>query len=104
MAPAKEPTIVDINKPNIPRAPYQEFPKTLYNHKTGHVVKVKDEKEEAKRKKQGFKNQPSPDHDYSQVQNSRAAKKSVDPDENLPPLEADEERDDHEDEKEEDAE
>jgi hypothetical protein len=92
MATQKESPIVDINKPNIPRALYQEFPKTLYNHKSGHVVTVKDEKEEAARKKQGFKKEPSPNHDYSQINASRAAKKSSDPEEeNLPALEVEDE-------------
>lgn len=92
----KQPTIVDINDPKIPRAPYQEYPKTLYNHKTGHIVTVKDAKEEAARVKQGFQAKPSPNHDYSQIQNSRAAAKEVDPNADLPPLPAVEDEEDGE--------
>jgi hypothetical protein len=72
--------IVDINNPKIPRAPYQEFPKTVYHHKTGHVLTVKDEDELKAQKKRGFKTEPSPNHDYSQIQHGRAALKAKDPD------------------------
>ncbi len=70
-----DPHVIDINNP--PKVPYkfQEFPTTVYHHKTGHVKKVFNADELQAAKKRGFKSEPSPDHDYSHIQNGRAATK-----------------------------
>ncbi len=82
-----KPQVIDINNP--PREPYihQEFPRAMYHHRTGHVITVQDEKEMAARKRYGFKLEPSPNHDYSQVTHGIAAKKVVD---EMPELELEE--------------
>lgn len=65
------PTITDINNP--PRANYNphdpknEFPKMLYHHGSGRVLKVNDAKEQKAALKRGFDLKPSPGRDYSKV-------------------------------------
>ena len=63
--------ITDINNP--PRRPYNphdpknEFPKVLYHHESGRVLKVENEKEQKAAHKRGFELKPSPAHDYSKI-------------------------------------
>lgn len=73
------PQVIDINNP--PKVPYihQAYPKALYHHKTGHVLTVADSKEEVQAQKKGFKPEPSPEFDYSQVNNGRAVKITAEP-------------------------
>lgn len=63
---------IDINKP--PQLPYryQEFPKLTYNHETGAVLKVDDEKEAKAAEKRGFQAKPSTKYDYSRIRNGFA--------------------------------
>lgn len=68
-----EPFISDINNPPQRRYKHQEYPKAMYHHDSGRTLVVKDEKEEAAAKKKGFKEEPSPDHDYSRTQFGRVA-------------------------------
>jgi hypothetical protein len=76
-----ENTFFDPNNP--PKEPYkhQAFPQMVYNHKTGEVKKVSDEKELRAANQKGFKNSPSPLHDYSQIVNGKAKLKAVEPEE-----------------------
>lgn len=72
---------IDLGKPVI--VPYRvgdprnNWPRMVYHHESGHVLKVKDEKELKAAAKRGFQEQPSPDHDYSKVRNNIAARKEV---------------------------
>ena len=75
------PAITDINNP--PRRPYNpydpknQFPKMLYHHESGRVLKVEDEKEQKAAQKRGFKIEPSSAHDYSKVTRAGIAAKST---------------------------
>ena len=66
-----EVTITDINNPPRtnynPYDPKNEFPKMLYHHETGRVLKVMNEKEQKAALKRNFELKPSPGHDYSKV-------------------------------------
>ena len=72
--------ITDINNPphrNFnPYAPENQYPKMLYHHKTGRVLKVANEKEEKASLKRGFDLKPSPDFDYSNVSRAGIAAKA----------------------------
>ena len=63
-------TVVDINNPPQKRYVHQEFPKMLYDHESGRVLQVKDEKEMKAALKKGFQVKPAPDRDYSKVTRS----------------------------------
>ena len=66
-----EVVITDINNP--PRQNYNphdaknEFPKMVYHHESGRVLKVANDKEQKAAIKRGFDLKPSPNHDYSKV-------------------------------------
>jgi len=82
--PSTEATITDINNPPRknynPHDPKNEFPKALYHHGNGRVLKVENEKEQKAALKRGFELKPSPDHDYSKVSRAGiAAKASSEP-------------------------
>jgi hypothetical protein len=66
-----EVTITDINNPPRqnynPHDPKNEYPKMLYHHESGRVLKVNDPREEKASLKRGFDLKPSPHHDYSKV-------------------------------------
>lgn len=70
---------IDLGKPVI--VPYRvgdprnNYPKMVYNHDSGHVLTVADEKQWKAAQKRGFQEQPSLDHDYSKVKNNVAARK-----------------------------
>jgi hypothetical protein len=74
---AAEPFIEDINNP--PKRPYkhQEYPKTMYHHESGRVITIPAGEDapklEAAAKKKGFKNEPSPSHDYSHIRGGVAS-------------------------------
>lgn len=72
--------ITDINHPPHrnynPHAPENQYPKMLYHHENGRVLKVGNEKEEKAASKRGFKLKPSPDFDYSQVSRAGVATKA----------------------------
>jgi hypothetical protein len=65
------PAITDINNPPqrrySPSDPKNEFPKMVYHHETGRVLKVANEKEQKAALKRDFSFTPSPSHDYSKV-------------------------------------
>lgn len=73
--------VIDINNP--PKEPYvyREFPKLMYDHSdAGRVLTVHDAEEEKQAKRKGYKEKPSPRHDYSLLNsNSRAPLKAVEP-------------------------
>ena len=75
------PAITDINNPPRknynPRDAKNEFPRMLYHHETGRVLKVENEKEQKAALKRGFDLKPSPDHDYSKVNRAGIAAKST---------------------------
>ena len=80
--PSTDVFITDINNPPKkaynPRDPQNQYPKMLYHHGNGRILKVANEKEEKAALKRDFKLQPSPDYDYSKVnQNSGIAAKAV---------------------------
>lgn len=80
--PSTDIFITDINnpprKPYNPRDPKNEYPKMLYHHGNGRVLKVANEKEEKAALKRDFKLTPSSDFDYSKVnQNSGIAAKAI---------------------------
>ena len=72
---------IDLGKPVI--VPYRvgdpknNWPKMVYHHESGHVLKVEDERQLKVAAKRGFQEQPSPDHDYSKVKNNVAARKEA---------------------------
>lgn len=68
---------IDLGKPVIVPYRFKEFPKMVYHHDSGHVLIVKDEKEEKAAVKRGFQEEPSPDHDYSKIVGGRAAVKAL---------------------------
>lgn len=83
---ANEPFITDINNPPQKRYKHQEYPKILYGHEGAHAGRVitiqpgpNAEKEEAAAKKKGFKEEPSPNHDYSRIRSGRAAEQTAAP-------------------------
>ncbi len=59
--------IVDINNPPRVNYKHQDFPKMMYHHENGRVLKVDDDKQMKAAAKRGFKDKPSPDFDYSKV-------------------------------------
>jgi hypothetical protein len=91
------PVITDINNPpHVNYNPYDaanQYPKMLYHHGTGRVLKVgqaippgvlndpaarekirlQNEREEKAATKRGFQLKPSPDHDYSKVNRAGVA-------------------------------
>ena len=80
--PPNDVFITDINNPPRkaynPRDPQNQSPKMLYHHGNGRVLKVANEKEEKAALKRDFKLAPSPDYDYSKVnQNSGIAAKAI---------------------------
>ena len=80
--PSNDIFITDINNPPRkaynPRDPQNQYPKMLYHHGNGRVLKVGNEKEEKAALKRDFKLAPSPDYDYSKVnQNSGIAAKAI---------------------------
>ena len=80
--PSTDVFITDINnpprKPYNPHDPKNQYPKMLYHHGNGRVLKVANEKEEKAALKRDFKLAPSPDYDYSKVnQNSGIAAKAI---------------------------
>ena len=87
--PSSDVFITDINnpprKPYNPRDPQNEFPKMLYHHGNGKVLKIEAgpdaKKQENALLKKGFKLTPSPDYDYSKVNRNSgiAAKAAVRP-------------------------
>lgn len=61
---------IDLSKPvQIPPPPggWPKFPCLMYHHKTGAMIQIENEEEAKQIGKRGFKLQPSPDHDYSQI-------------------------------------
>lgn len=68
---------VDINNPPPkrynPNAPENQYPRYLYNHETGHVLRVKDLAEEQRAAARGFKREPAPNRDYHLAQHGRVA-------------------------------
>ena len=87
--PSTDIFITDINhppqRPYNPRDPQNEFPKMLYHHGNGRVLKIEAgpdaKKQEGAALKRGFKLTPSPDYDYSKVNRNSgiAAKAAVRP-------------------------
>ena len=80
--PSNDVFITDINNPPRkaynPHDPKNQYPKMLYHHGNGRVLKVANEKEEKAALKRDFKLAPSPDYDYSKVnQNSGIAAKAI---------------------------
>jgi hypothetical protein len=84
--PSTDVFITDINNPPKkaynPRDPQNEFPKLVYHHGNGRVLKIEAgpdaKKQEAAALKRGFKLTPSPDHDYSKInRNSGIAAKAI---------------------------
>ena len=78
------PAITDINNPPRknynPKGPANQYPKMLYHHENGRVLKVASDKEEKAATKRGFKLKPSQDFDYSKVNRAGiAAKASSEP-------------------------
>jgi hypothetical protein len=78
------PVITDINNPPKknynPRAAENEFPKMLYHHESGRVLKVENEKEQKAAIKRGFELKPSQDFDYGKINRAGiAAKASTEP-------------------------
>lgn len=71
--------VSDINNPPKERYVYQEFPKMVYDHESGALLQVNDEKQQKAALKKGFQLKPSPRHDYSQVKNGFAAVKGEAP-------------------------
>ena len=77
--------IEDINNP--PKVPYNphdpknEFPKLLYHHDTGRVLRIEAgpeaEKQQKAALKRGFVLQPSPKYDYSKINRGGLAAPSV---------------------------
>jgi hypothetical protein len=49
----------------------------VYHHESGRVLRVDDEKQHKAALKHGFKNEPSPSHDYSKMRGDFAARKEV---------------------------
>lgn len=72
-------TVVDINNPGVkgynPNHPDNQFPRMVYDHETGHTLKVQDAKQLKAAVKKGFSLEPSPTHDYSRLRAGRAAAK-----------------------------
>ena len=80
--PSNDVFITDINNPPRkaynPHDPKNQYPKMLYHHGNGRVLKVANEKEEKAALKRDFKLAPSPDYDYSKVNhNSGIAAKAI---------------------------
>lgn len=78
---------IDLGKPVI--VPYRvgdprnNYPKMVYHHDSGHVMTIAAgpdaEKQLKAAQKRGFEEKPSPNHDYSQIRNGRAAVKATAP-------------------------
>ncbi len=64
---------IDLSKPVVGRYVHQEYDKMLYHHGSGHVLVVRDAREEAAAAKRGYVTEPSPNHDYSKLSGSNHA-------------------------------
>lgn len=64
---------IDINNPPRQNYRHQEFPRLVYNHKTGSMLQVDDAAELKEAVKRGFKTEPAPNRDYSQVKGTVAS-------------------------------
>jgi len=73
--------VIDLSKPII--VPYRigdpknDFPRLVYHHKNGKTLTVANDAELEAAKKDGFKLEPSPNHDYSLLQNGVAMTKAA---------------------------
>lgn len=65
----------DLSKPPVEPYRYHAFPMMMYHHTTGHIVQVETEAHLQAALKKGFQQEPSPNHDYSNVRNGIAATK-----------------------------
>jgi hypothetical protein len=70
---------IDLNKPPILRIAYKEYPRVIYHHKTGRVLSVSTPEQMKAAAKKGFKTEPAPDRDYSNVKNGIAQMKQEGP-------------------------
>lgn len=74
---------IDLSKPVVlpynPRDPRNHFPQLVYQHDSGHVLTVSDDKQLKAAQKRGYKTEPSPSHDYSKIKNGVAAVKAAAP-------------------------
>ena len=62
-------TIMDINKPPQKRYVHQDFPRFVYNHDSGQVLRVDDDRQLKAAQKKGFDLKPDTRRDYSTIGN-----------------------------------
>lgn len=62
-------TIMDINKPPQRRYVHQDFPRFVYNHDSGQVLRVDDDRQLKAAQKKGFDVKPDTRRDYSTIGN-----------------------------------
>jgi hypothetical protein len=69
--------VIDINNPPTKRYQHQEFPKLVYHHESGHVLRIEDGPDAAKQlklaEKKGYVTKPAPDRDYSKMSRANIA-------------------------------
>lgn len=69
--------VVDINNPPTKRYAHQEFPKLVYHHESGHVLRIEAgpdaEKQLKLAQKKGYDTKPAPDRDYSKMSRANIA-------------------------------
>jgi hypothetical protein len=72
-------TVIDINNPPKknynPHDPKNRYPRLMYHHETGKVVKVENATQEGAAEAHGYDVKPSPNHDYSKIRASVAPTK-----------------------------
>ena len=56
-----------------PANPRQDYPKMVYDHESGRVLIVHNKPQHTAAAKRGFKDEPSPTHDYSKVRSGSIA-------------------------------
>jgi len=70
---------IDLSKPIVPPYRYQEYPKIMYRHEDGGVLRIENQAQEKAAVKRGFELTASDEYDYSKIHNGRAQKKAVGP-------------------------
>jgi hypothetical protein len=63
---------IDLSKPPVVPYKFNPFPAMVYNHETGAVLQVIDERQLKAAVKRGYQTKPSKDRDYSKVRNGVA--------------------------------
>jgi hypothetical protein len=77
LATAPVGSVIDINNPPRQRYVHQDFPRMVYHHGSLRVLVVEDAAQLKAAQKHGYKLEPAPNADYSQIKGGIAASKQT---------------------------